>query len=36
MKSFLTTVAAVAVGAVVAAMAMTALKKTTFGAKALG
>jgi hypothetical protein len=36
MKSFFTTVAAVAVGAIVAAAAMTALKKTNLGRQALG
>lgn len=36
MRSFMTTVAAVAVGAIVAAMAMTALKKTNIGRQALG
>lgn len=36
MKSFMTTVAAIAVGAIVAAAAMTALKSTTWGKKALG
>lgn len=36
MRTFLTTVAAVAVGAMVAAIATTALKKTQFGQRAFG